>query len=140
MGEDLPQEDNRVTLDSQKVDVFGVPLPRIAYRSSENDIALRSHAHKKAREILEAAGAKKVYTDKEQLMAIHFMGTTRMGKDPKTSVVDSFGRTHDVKNLFLAGSSIFVTASPAPPTLTIQALAARTADHILSEGKKGNLS
>ncbi len=62
-----------------------------------------------------------------------------MGQDPKSSVVNSFGQAHEVKNLFLAGSSIFVTSAPAPPTLTIQALAARTADYILSEGKKGNL-
>lgn len=139
MGEDLPQETNTVTLDPQKKDDFGIPLPRIAYRLSDNDVALRRHAHQKAREILEAAGAKKVYTDKDQQIAIHFMGTTRMGKDPKTSVVNSFGQTHDVKNLFLAGSSLFVTASPAPPTLTIQALASRTADYILAEGKKGSL-
>lgn len=139
MGEDLPQEGNSVTLDPQQRDQFGVPFPRITYRPSENDLAMRRHVHQKAREILEAAGAKKVYLDRGQQFAIHFMGTTRMGKDPKSSVVNSFGQTHEVKNLFLAGSSIFVTAAPAPPTLTIQALSARTADYILSEGKKGSL-
>jgi len=139
-GDDLPYEGNTVTLDPEVKDEFGLPVPRITHRFLDNDLAIKEAAYKKSVEILEAAGARSTFRDEGgQHLGLHTMGTCRMGNDPRTSVTNSFGQTHDVKNLFLAGSCLFVTASPAPPTLTIQALALRTADYIWEEGKRGNL-
>jgi choline dehydrogenase-like flavoprotein len=139
-GDDLPYEGNTVTLDPQIKDEFGLPVPRVTHKFLENDLAIKEAAYKKSQEILEASGAKSTFRDEGgQHFGLHTMGTCRMGKDPKNSVTNSFGQTHDIKNLFLAGSSIFVTASPAPPTLTIQALALRAAEYIVDQSKKGNL-
>lgn len=130
-GEDLPQEENAVLLDPERRDEFGLPLPRIVHRFCSNDLALLEHALRWSREILEAAGARSIYEDPVgRQRALHLMGTCRMGNDPERSVASSFGQTHDIPNLFLAGSCLFVTSAAATPTLTIQALAARTADYL----------
>jgi choline dehydrogenase-like flavoprotein len=139
-GEDLPHEGNTVTLDPQKKDEFGLPVPRVTHKFLENDLAIKEGSYKKSQEILEAAGAKSTFRDEGgQHFGIHTLGTCRMGNDPKNSVTNSFGQTHDIKNLFLAGSSLFVTSAPAPPTFTIQGLTLRSADYIAAEGKKGNI-
>lgn len=139
-GDDLPYEGNSVTLDPEIKDEFGLPAPRVTHKFLENDLAIIKAGYNKSKELLEASGAKAVYrAEAWPHIAIHSIGTCRMGKDPKNSVTNSFGQTHDIRNLFLAGSSIFVTSTPAPPTLTIQALALRSADYIIEEGKKGNL-
>lgn len=133
-GEDLPQEENAVFLDPNRRDEFGLPLPQIVHRFCPNDLALLEHALRWSRDILEAAGARSIYEDPVgRQRALHFMGTCRMGNDPEHSVANSFGQAHDVPNLFLAGSCLFVTSAAATPTLTIQALAARTADYLWQE-------
>lgn len=133
-GEDLPQENNAVVLDPEKRDELGLPLPRIVHRFCANDLALLEHALRWSRDILEAAGAQSTYQDPVgRQRALHFMGTCRMGDDPRQSVADSFGRTHNIPNLFLAGSCLFVTSTASTPTLTLQALAARTADYLWRE-------
>ncbi|MDP6560130.1 MAG: GMC oxidoreductase, partial [Candidatus Binatia bacterium] len=133
-GEDLPQKENAVILDPEKRDEFGLPLPRLIHRFCSNDISLLEHALQWSRDILAAAGARVTCEDPVgRQRVLHFMGTCRMGDDPEHSVADSFGRTHDVPNLFLAGSCLFVTSTAATPTLTLQALAARTADYIRQE-------
>lgn len=131
-GEDLPDERNRVELDPEARDEHGMPLPRVTYSYGENELKLRAHSIQKAKEIMEAAGAVKTYGSPGRGTA-HLMGTCRMGLDPKSSVVNSFGQSHEVKNLFICDGSVFVTSSGGNPTLTIQALATRTADYILRE-------
>ena len=129
--EDLPDETNTVTLDPELKDGHGIPAPKITYRLSENSRRMLAHAVERATEALTAAGA--VETIAEPLMrgaGWHLMGTARMGKDPRTSVVNEWGRAHDVKNLFIIDGSIFVTAGGVNPTSTIQALALYVADSI----------
>ena len=127
--EDLPEECNTVTLDPTLTDSDGIPAPKITYRLSENSERMMDHAIGKATEALEAAGAFQI--DKlghTRNTGWHLMGTARMGNDPEKSVVNSWGRSHDVKNLFIIDGSIFVTAGAVNPTTTIQALALYIAD------------
>ncbi len=131
-GEDLPDEDNRITLDADQKDEFGMPLPRITYGYGDNDLKLREHSMQMAEAIFEAAGAIASHRSPARGSA-HLMGSCRMGEDPQRSVVDSFGRSHSVPNLFLCDGSVFVTSTAANPTLTIQALATRTAEYIGAE-------
>ncbi|MBI5288611.1 MAG: GMC family oxidoreductase [Chloroflexi bacterium] len=129
--EDLPEEANTVTLDPELTDSHGIPAPKVNYRLSENSQKMLAHAVERAKEALTAAGA--VETLAEPLMSAagwHLMGTARMGKDPKTSVVNEWGRAHDARNLFIIDGSIFVTAGGVNPTSTIQALALYVADSI----------
>jgi len=127
--EDLPEADNRVTLDPELSDSDGIPAPRITYRLSENSEAMLRHSVARAREVLEAAGARDTIDVAPLPFAgWHLMGTARMGTDPERSVVNEWGRSHDVRNLFIIDGSIFVTAAAVNPTNTIQALALYIAD------------
>jgi choline dehydrogenase-like flavoprotein len=134
--EDLPEETNRVTLDPELVDGHGIPAPKIDYRLSENSLAMLDYGTARARDVLEAAGAKRTFVESPLRPAgWHLMGTCRMGKDPARSVVNEWGRSHDVKNLFVIDGSVFVTSGAVNPTCTIQGLALYIADRI-----KKNLS
>ncbi|HEX2484491.1 MAG TPA: GMC family oxidoreductase [Myxococcota bacterium] len=134
--EDLPERENRVTLDPELADSNGIPAPQIHYRLSENSERMLAHAVARAQEVLVAAGAKRCYVDAPLRPAgWHLMGTARMGTDPARSVVNPWGRAHDVKNLFVVDGSVFVTAAAVNPTNTIQAFALYAADQI-----KKNLS
>ena len=127
--EDLPEEHNRVTLDPDLTDSNGIPAPKIDYRLSENSEKMLEHSVAKGREVLEAAGAKETMAEAPlQPAGWHLMGTARMGKDSSTSVVNEWGRCHDVRNLFIIDGSIFVTAAGVNPTNTIQALSLYIAD------------
>ena len=131
-GEDLPDESNRVTLDPVLVDASGVRAPRVSYRASENSRRLLDFHVERARESLLEAGARSV--DSLALMRSagwHLLGTARMGTDPATSVVDAWGRAHDVDNLYVVDGSVFVTAGGVNPTNTICALALRFADRLV---------
>tara|TARA_B100000949_G_scaffold112832_1_gene99987 strand:- start:985 stop:2580 length:1596 start_codon:yes stop_codon:yes gene_type:complete len=135
MSEDLPEEHNMVTLDSEMTDSDGIPAPKINYTVSENTAKMLEHGVARATEIMEAAGATKVFSSTLRRNAgWHLLGTARMGEDPETSVVDRWGRTHDVSNLFIIDGSIFTTSACVNPTSTIQALALRTADYLKGEG------
>ena len=135
MSEDLPEEHNMVTLDSEMTDSDGIPAPKINYTVSENTAKMLEHGVARATEIMEAAGATKVFSSTLRRNAgWHLLGTARMGEDPETSVVDRWGRTHDVFNLFIIDGSIFTTSACVNPTPTIQALALRTADYLKGEG------
>ena len=135
MSEDLPEEHNMVTLDSEMTDSDGIPAPKINYTVSENTAKMLQHGVARATEIMEAAGATKVFSSTLRRNAgWHLLGTARMGEDPETSVVDRWGRTHDVSNLFIIDGSIFTTSACVNPTPTIQALALRTADYFKGEG------
>lgn len=133
ISEDLPEEHNRVTLDPVLKDSNGIPAPKISYRLSANTEAILKHGLERSSEVLRAAGAIHVATNSPlSVGGWHLMGTARMGRNPKTSVVNECGRSHDVKNLFVIDGSIFVTAGAVNPTPTIQALALYIADAMKS--------
>lgn len=127
--EDLPDENNTVTLDTTLTDSHGIPAPKITYQLSDNTRNMLAHASARAREVMEAAGAVEI-VDHGLMRASgwHLLGTARMGNDPATSVVNAWGRSHDVRNLFIIDGSIFVTSGGVNPTSTIQALALYIAD------------
>lgn len=122
--EDLPEEHNRVTLDPVLKDSHGIPAPKVDYTISANTAAMMKHGIARATEILEAAGANNISCSRTALnYPGHLLGTARMGLDPERSVVNEWGRSHAVKNLFIVDGSIWVTSGGLNPTSTIQALA-----------------
>jgi choline dehydrogenase-like flavoprotein len=130
LGEILPWEDNRVEL-ADETDRHGLRVAKITFRLHDNDKKIAKFGVAKTTEVMYAAGAQEVV---EEPRYAHLVGGARMGKDPRTSVTDSFGRTHDIPNLFICDGSLLPTQGSANPGLTIQALAARTADYLISEG------
>ncbi|MBF66355.1 MAG: choline dehydrogenase [Gammaproteobacteria bacterium] len=129
--EDLPEEHNRVTIDPELKDPDGIPAPRLDYTLGENSRRMLDFAVERGTEVLKAAGAVDVMT--ESPIAVggwHLMGTARMGTDPACSVVNEWGRAHDVRNLFIVDGSVFVTSAGVNPTRTIQALALYVADQM----------
>ena len=118
-------------MDPELADGNGIPSPRIDYRLSENSKKMLEHCVARGKEVLEASGARNTYSEAPLGVAgWHLMGTARMGTDPEKSVVNEWGRCHDVKNLFIIDGSIFVTAAGVNPTNTIQALSLYIADKI----------
>jgi choline dehydrogenase-like flavoprotein len=129
--EDLPELHNRVELDPDLKDAHGIPAPRIHYRLSENSQRMLDFAQSRAKEVLKVAGARDIVTESPLSYAgWHLMGTARMGEDPQESVVNPWGRAHDVRNLFIVDASVFVTSGGVNPTATIQAIALYIADQI----------
>ena len=127
--EDLPEESNCVTLDPDLVDSNGIPAAKINYALGENSKRMLKHAGERSQEVLRAAGATQVGPSVTSGVASgHCMGTARMGTDPADSVVNEWGRSHDVRNLFIVDSSIFVTSGGVNPTSTLQAVALYVAD------------
>ncbi|MGE0417068.1 MAG: GMC family oxidoreductase [Acetobacteraceae bacterium] len=129
--EDLPEEHNRVTLDPELKDSSGIPAPRIDYTMSENTRRMMEHGIASGEAFLKAAGASMISTSRTALNSPgHLLGTARMGTDPERSVVNEWGRSHDVKNLFIVDGSIWVTGGGVNPTSTIQAVALYIADQM----------
>ncbi|MEM8766978.1 MAG: GMC family oxidoreductase [Pseudomonadota bacterium] len=129
--EDLPELHNRVTIDPVLKDPDGIPAPKISYTLSQNSRDMLAHAVARATEVLQAAGALEVTSEAPLTVGgWHLMGTARMGTDPEHSVVNEWGRSHDVKNLFVIDGSLFVTSAGVNPTRTIQALALYVADQM----------
>jgi choline dehydrogenase-like flavoprotein len=141
-GTSLPVENNSFSLDPDLKDAWGLPALRMTYKDHPDDLKLANWLAQRSMELLDAAGAKKKWTAPitEQEFAVHLLGTCRMGNDPKTSVINTDHRTHDVKNLFLCDGSSLVTSGRGQPTMTIEALAFRAADRITALAKKGELS
>ena len=127
--ETLPHPDRRIELDSKR-DAFGLPLPRIVNTLDADAIALYEHATQEGLRIMKAAGARETWHG--LLATSHALGGTVMGNDPRDSVCDSYGVTHDVPNLVLAGGGLFATAGGGSPTFTIYALSDRSAEHVLA--------
>ncbi len=123
LGEVLPNPENRVTL-ADEVDANGIPVARLTFSYGENDKAIVEAERKLAREVVEAAGAARTLTSDG---THHVLGTARMGTDPETSVVDPDCRTHDVSNLWICDGSVWPSVGAVNPSLTIEALALRTA-------------
>ena len=130
LGEILPWADNRVEL-ADETDRHGLRVAKITFSLHDNDKQLIAFGRQKVEEIMHAAGAQEVV---QEARFAHLVGAARMGRDPRESVVDGFGRTHDIPNLFICDGSILPTQGSANPGLTIQALAARTADYLIDEG------
>jgi choline dehydrogenase-like flavoprotein len=130
----LPTPNNRMDLDPETKDAWGLPAPRLTFTGHPNDEKLGAWFGKRGEELLHAAGALAVagsYGGPDG-GGPHLLGTCRMGSDPKTSVVNADHRAHDVPNLFICDGSSFVTSGRGQPTMTIQALAFRAADRITS--------
>ncbi|MEO0006113.1 MAG: hypothetical protein RJA20_309 [Bacteroidota bacterium] len=141
-GEMLPYEDNRITLDKSKKDKWGQFVLAIDCEIKENEKKMRKDMINDAAEMLEAAGIKNIRTyDNGSYpgMAIHEMGTARMGNDPKTSVLNKWNQIHDVKNVFVTDGSCMTSASCQNPSLTYMALTARAAEFAVESLKKGDL-
>ncbi len=129
--EDLPDLHNSVTLDPVLTDSNGIPAPRITYKISDNSRKMLAHGLDRGKEVMVAAGSSKPLAfGPVRDTGWHLMGTARMGTDPKNSVVNEWGRSHDVENLFIVDSSIFITSGAVNPVSTIQALALYIADKI----------
>jgi choline dehydrogenase-like flavoprotein len=129
----LPMESNSISLDPDVKDAWGLPAMRVTYKNHPDDLKNMQFLLNRQMEILDAAGAKRkwAFPVEESTQGVHLLGTCRMGKDPKRSVIDADHRTHDVRNLFLVDGSSFVTSGRNQPTCTIQALAYRAADRIV---------
>ena len=132
LGEILPWPDNRVEL-AQEKDQFGIPVPKVTFNLYDNDKKLIEFGKKTVKDVMWAAGAEEVVQESRYA---HLVGAARMGSDPASSVVDKYGRTHDIANLFVCDGSVLPTQGSANPGLTIQCLAARTADYLISQGEK----
>ena len=131
-AEDLPDEENRVVLDEDLCDSSGIPAPKVLYRVEENARGILDFHIERASESMVEAGAFRVDVNRLMRQAgWHLLGTARMGEDPAASVVDPWGRSHDVANLYIVDGSIFVTSGGVNPTGTICALALRVADHMV---------
>jgi len=137
-GEDLPRADNRITLNSNVKDAFGLPVANVHVDEHGNDRAMRKHAQGQMSKMYEAIGAKRVVLGPVP-PATHNLCTARMSADPRDGVTNAWGRSHDVKNLFISDGSVLSTPGAANPTLTIVALALRQADYISSQMKAGKL-
>jgi choline dehydrogenase-like flavoprotein len=140
----LPQEKNRITLDPEVKDAWGLPALRVTSEYHRDDLATMEWILSKQLEILETAGATKIWSEpftmQDNMPSRHLMGTCRMGNDPKRSVLDRYNRAHDVPNLFVVDGSCFVTSARQQPTATIQALAYRASAHAIEAAKRGELA
>ena len=141
-GEVLPRYENHVDLDPAIKDRWGIPVIRFHYNFGDNEKKMCEDMVSTAQEMFEAAGFEILDVSRNPLTegwSIHELGTARMGSDPKTSVLNQFQQSHDVKNLFVVDGSSHVNASCQNPTWTIMALAWRSCDYLATEFKKGNL-
>jgi choline dehydrogenase-like flavoprotein len=138
VGEDMPQESNRITLNADLKDQYGLPAPNVHFTDHPNDVAMRAHAYKQGQAVYDAAGATRVFPT-PPYPSTHNLGTNRMSADAQDGVVNKWGQTHDIENLFISDGSQFTTGAAENPTLTIVALAIRQADHIAGEMGRKNL-
>ncbi len=138
VGEDMPQETNRVTLNMDVKDQHGLPVANVHFDDHPNDIAMRQHAYKQGMAVYEAVGATRVFPT-PPYPSTHNLGTNRMSEKPEDGVVNKWGQSHDITNLFISDGSQFTTGAAVNPTLTIVALAIRQADYLADELSKGNL-
>jgi glucoside 3-dehydrogenase (cytochrome c) catalytic subunit len=141
-GETLPYFDNKVTLDAERKDQWGLPLVRINYTYHENEHAMKKDIQASVEEMLRVAGFRNISTYSHLHpggSAVHEMGTVRMGHDPASSVLNGFNQMHEVKNVFVTDGSCMTSSGSANPSLTYMALTARACDFAVGEMKKGNL-
>ncbi|MEX2528228.1 MAG: GMC family oxidoreductase [Gemmatimonadota bacterium] len=137
----LPLESNNISLDPELTDRWGRPAIRTTYHDHPDDLAMMQFFVERGEEILHAAGARRVWSDpvRPQTLGAHLLGTCRMGDDPASSVVDRYHRSHEVPNLFICDGSSMVTSGRGQPTMTIQALAFRAAEHMARFARAGEI-
>ena len=133
VGEDMPQETNRITLSDQK-DKWGLAVVDVHFDDHPNDVAIRNHAYGQGKAMYEAVGATRTFPT-PPYPSTHNLGTNRMSENPRDGVVNKHGQTHDIKNLFISDGSQFTTGGAENPTLTIVTLAIRQADYIADQMK-----
>jgi choline dehydrogenase-like flavoprotein len=133
VGEDMPQETNRITLSEAK-DKFGLPVADVHFDDHPNDVAMRNHGYAQGKALYEAVGATRVFPT-PPYPSTHNLGTNRMSEKPRDGVVNKNGQTHDVSNLFISDGSQFTTGGAENPTLTIVSLAIRQAEFISNQMK-----
>ena len=141
-AECLPYHDNKVTLNADVTDKWGQPTLAIDCEYKENEMALNRQIQADAVEMLEKCGVKEVVgfnNHHEPGYGIHEMGTARMGRDPKTSVLNAFNQVHAVRNVFVTDGACMTSSSCVNPSLTYMAITARAADHAVSELNKLNI-
>lgn len=141
-GEMLPYHENKISLNKKMTDAWGLPVLDMDVAIRENEFKMRIDMINDAKEMLEAAGVKNVEThdnNYEVGMGIHEMGTARMGRDPKTSVLNGHNQVWDAPNVFVTDGACMTSASCVNPSLTYMAMTARAADFAVAELKKGNL-
>ena len=138
VGEDMPQETNRVTLHPSAKDKLGLPVANVHFDDHPNDIAMRAHAYGRGAAIYDAVGATRTFPT-TPYPSTHNLGTCRMSANAKDGVVNANGQCHDIKNLFIADGSQFTTGAAENPTLTIVALATRQAEFIAGEMGKNSI-
>lgn len=141
-GECLARNENFISIDPNLKDTWGIPALHISMTYGENEKALQEDAAATAAEMLEAAGAKNIRVKSsvaEPGMAIHELGTARMGADPKTSVTDSYCQLHDVKNVFAMDGACFVSSGCQNPTLSMMAITVRACDHLVERFKRSEI-
>jgi len=137
-GECLPYYENRVELDKDLTDKWGLPLIRISAEFGDNEMKMREDMKEQAKEVLEVAGLKDVIVKEGRSIhgdSVHEMGTARMGRDPKTSFLNAYNQSHDVPNLFVTDGSCMSSSSYMSPSLTYMALTARACDYAVKQMK-----
>lgn len=143
MGETIPKESNVVTLDNTLKDPWGIPQLRVSVAYDDNDEKMIKDFHEQMTEMLTIAGFVNIQThdkpDKAPGLDIHEMGGVRMGKDPKTSLLNKWNQLHNCKNVFVTDGACMTSVSTQNPSLTFMAITARAANHAVAEMKKGNL-
>jgi choline dehydrogenase-like flavoprotein len=141
-GEVIARKENQVLIEPEVKDAWGIPVLKFNYKFGENELKMAKDMGDTAEEMLHAVGAEDVTVVRQPLTegwSIHELGTARMGSNPKESVTNSFGQTHDVKNLFVVDGSIFVSASCQNPTWTIMALCWRACDYLKDQMQKSEV-
>ena len=141
-GECLPSANNKMTLSKEHKDKWGLPLVSFNFEHSSNEVNMRKDAQHSAAEMLEVAGFKNISTFDYNATGgttVHEMGTARMGKDPKTSVLNANNQMHDIKNVFITDGSCMPSGGCQNPSLTYMALTARACEFAANEIKKGSL-
>jgi choline dehydrogenase-like flavoprotein len=138
VGEDMPQSGNAVTLHPTEKDQYGLPIPNVHYDDHANDLAMRNYAYKRGAAIYDAVNAVEV-VNVPPYPSTHNMGTCRMSANRRDGVCDKWGRSHDIRNLFISDGSQFTTSGAENPTLTIVTLAIRQGEYIAGESSRGNI-
>jgi len=131
VGEDMPQESNAITL-SEATDHTGMPVANVHFDDHPNDIAMRNHAYQQGMAVYDSVGATQTYPT-PPYPSTHNLGTNRMSASSSDGVVNAFGQSHDISNLFVSDGSQFTTGAAENPTLTIVTLAIRQADYIAEQ-------
>lgn len=132
VGEDMPRETNRITLNTDEKDQYGMPIPNVHFDDHPNDEAMREHAFRQGSTVYEAVGASQVYRV-PPYPSTHNLGTCRMSEKAEDGVCNKHGQAHEVPNLFISDGSQFTTGAAENPTLTIVTLAIRQADYIAGQ-------